>query len=137
MSEHKLFPLPGDGRFYCGPAAIASFTGLHPKDDLREIINECRGFRSSQGVIGMSNALVEKVLNKLGVKISGFYDIADRPTLRQFGLSRPGHFIVNIRSHYVALSNGWAQDNKSGAPYCVEYFTGAKAKVLRVCAIYL
>jgi hypothetical protein len=135
--EHSLFPLPGDGRFYCGPSAIASFTGLHPKNDLRAIINECRGFRQSQGVIGMSNELVEKVLNTLKVKISGFYDVERRPTLRQFALSNPGNFIVNVRSHYVALSNAWAQDNKSGAPYCVEYFSGNKAKVLRVCNVYL
>lgn len=137
MAKHYLHPLPY-GRFYCGPSAIASFTGLHPKDDLRERINVARGFRESQGVIGMSNRLVVNVLNDLCVRNSGFYEPSKlNQTVRQFAEeNKDRSFIVNVRGHYIAVSNGYCQDSKSGGVYRADLFTGAKCKVLRVCEIF-
>lgn len=127
----KLHPLPGDGRFYCGPAAIAAFTGKHPKQEVRAAINRYRGRPETRGVIGMHNHEVRAVLASLGWRCTTAYKWAiPGLTLRQFVESRPTFCgIVNVTDHYVAVAHGMALDNRSRIARPVAFFPGNRARV--------
>lgn len=126
-----LHPLPGDGRFYCGPAAIASITGLHPKQEIREAINKLRGRKPTQGVIGMWPHEVKSVLESFGFTVYSFnYPKEKRRTVKDYLAHYPDFAgVLEINHHFIAASGNMCQDNKSGCIYPVERFAGNRAKV--------
>lgn len=133
----KLFPLPGDGRFYCGPAAIASFTGLHPKGEVREAINKVRNRRPTQGVIRMQQSEVAETLKLLGVNVASFTLQNDRLTLQDFAAKYPGFCgIVYVTGHFIAMAGGMCQDNLSGAAYPLSRFSGNRKRVKGFIRVY-
>ena len=132
----NLHPLPGDGRFYCGPAAIASFTGLHPKGEVREAINRIRGRKPTRGIIGMQVHELTAALNLLGLDAMAIYVNGKKPTLRQFLEANPNFCgVLNVTGHYIAVSGGMCQDNQSGYIYPIAKFKGIKKRVVCVISV--
>lgn len=130
----ELIPLPGDGRFYCGPAAIASFTGLHPKEEVREAINKVRKRNPTKGVIGLHVHELVEAFALLGFDAFPVYINGKLPTVGAFVEANPDFCgVLNVTKHYIAVSGGKAQDNQSGAIYRLDKFTGKKKRVQ--CAI--
>lgn len=135
MGKLFLHPLP-DGRFYCGPAAIASFTGLHPKEEVRAAINEVRGRKATQGVIGMHGHEVVATLKLLGYQAEEIA-IGSKPTLLQFHKNNPNfQGIVNVTRHYIALARDRVQDNQSGGIYNLTRFSGQRKRVKSIIKVW-
>lgn len=137
-TQLALYPLPGDGRFYCGPAAIASFTGLHPKEEIRASINAVRDRNRTQGVVLMKVEEVVAVLKMLGFEAVSFtIPASERPMLKDFAAKYPDFCgVVNVTGHFIALSNGIAQDNLSGHPYPISKFDGQRKRVKRYIRVW-
>lgn len=99
-------------RVYCGPAALMAITGLRlPR--VREVINEIRGRRPSQGVIGLPVDVLRRALSKLNVAYSET-EVHSRMTLERFVLeeAEPNvRYIVQVTGHYVSVLNGLVIDN--------------------------
>lgn len=132
----KLHPLPSDGRFYCGPAAIAAFTGLHPKKEVRAAINVIRGRKSTQGVVLMQCHEVADTLTRLGFRCARV-PVTAGTTLKDFVARHPGRsFVVNVTGHFVAVSDGMCLDNKSLIARPVALFPGNRKVVKRAILVF-
>jgi hypothetical protein len=126
----KLHPLPSDGRFYCGPSAIAAFTGFHPKGIVRQTVNSLRGRHPSKGIMGMKTWEVAACLRALDVACREPVTVNVRQTLQEFMRARPDFCgVVNVTHHFVAVAGGLALDNKSRIPRPIHLFPGHRKLV--------
>ena len=125
----KLHPLPSDGRFYCGPSAIAAFTGLHPKVEVRAAINKVRGRKATQGIVLMSPGEIKAVLELFGFKTRRL-ETPEKPTLKAFVKAHPDAvFVAFVTGHFVAVSRGMCLDNKSRIARPIDVFPGNRKRV--------
>lgn len=133
-----LHPLPGDGRFYCGPAAIASFTGLHPKEEVRAAINQVRKRKPTQGIIGMWPWEIVQALKLLGFNAEAeSIDSKVKPMLKTFHEENPDFVgIVNVTKHYIAMARDRVQDNQSGGIYHISRFSGQRKRVNAIIRVW-
>jgi len=124
-----LLNLPSDGRFYCGPAAIAAFTGFHPFKEIQAAINELRGVVTGTVVKGMNTEEVSDVLGMLGVDC-GAVCLGKFETLKAFVDRRPDFVgVVNVTGHFVAVDHGLCLDNGSKFAVPVAAFKGNRKAV--------
>jgi hypothetical protein len=125
----NLRPLPSDGRFYCGPSAIAAFTGLHPKVEVRTAINKVRGRKATQGVVLMQPGEIKAVLELFGFQIRRV-PTPDKPTLKEFVKAHPDAvFVAYVTGHFVAVSRGMCLDNKTMIARPIDSFPGNRKLV--------
>lgn len=106
------------GRAYCGPSAIAAISGLHPKGEIRSVINRIRGRDENSGVCGLHNRELLSACWVLGYELLPVYwwpddlqgpmriDWKSPPTLRQFVVRMKSEraMIVNVTGHYVSCA---------------------------------
>ncbi len=134
----RLHPIVCAERIYCGPAAIAAFTGLDPKGRIRCEINRHRNRKLTTGVMGMYAWEVIAVLRRLGVRCGAPTSVeSDNFTIKQYVKRRPETPMILVTcNHFVAANNGWCLDNKSRIPRLAENFPGNQARVKKVIEIY-
>jgi len=137
----RLRPLP-IGNFYCGPSAVATVTGEHPKGRVRALINERRGRPANQGVCNSSSRDLQFALRYLGY-YTDWYSQGDiermygvqRPTLRAWADDQDGDddclFLVNVTGHWVAYDakTKEACDNHSRIARPIGLFPGNRKLV--------
>lgn len=131
----QLHPLPSDGRFYCGPSAIAAFTGLHPKREVREMVNKVRGRKPNAGVVLMQDFEVAAVLGHFG--FSGHTDMtAMGQTLKAFVKENPDFVgVLYVTGHFVAVSRGMCLDNHTRIARPVDVFPGNRKVIKSTIAL--
>lgn len=130
----KLHPLPNDGRFFCGPAAIAAFTGEHPKGRIREEINRQRGRELTQGVCYMQTFEVRRVIFRFGFRSTVEQTSRPKPpTVKEVARAYTcSSMILRTHNHFVACSEGMLMDNHSRWPRPAEMFDGNRARVKEI-----
>jgi hypothetical protein len=132
-----LHPIPGDDRFYCGPTAIAAFTGEHPKGKVREAINRHRYRPATQGVCRMFNTEMVAVLRAFGLRCVEPIRHPHGLTLQEFVRRHPNFCgVVNVTGHYVAVSRGMALDNHSLIARPIAVFKGRRKLVRYSIQVY-
>ena len=110
-----LEPIPGSRNRYCGPAAVAAITGLHPDDAANELaveVSRFRGRRRSGRAVGLTYVVeVHRVLERLGYRVTKksrkyraerFRDWANRT----LGWRRDRLFLVVAGKHWRVVK-GW------------------------------
>lgn len=96
---------------YCAPAALIAVTGKR-LPEVRSAINKVRGFRDTQGVIGLKTEYLEKAMQTLGIEFRRV-DYPFRITLKEFNIrmviGMP--YIIAFNTHYVACQDRKLIDN--------------------------
>lgn len=133
----RLHPLPGDDRFFCGPSAIAAITGLHPKKEIRAVVNQIRYRPSHQGVCYMQTQEVSDALRVLGVNCANPQKHPDKLTLQDFMKRHPAMTaVVEVAGHFIAISNGQALDSLSRIARPIAFFDGRRKRVKRYIQVF-
>lgn len=125
-----LYSLPDNaGLVYCGPAAIAAFTGKHPHIEVLATINAMRRVAPQTSVKGMTPSEVKEVLDRMGV-VSGEIQLSRWEPLRAFVEKRPAFIgVVSVTGHFVAVAHGLCLDNGSKFAVPVSRFKGNRKMV--------
>jgi hypothetical protein len=135
----KLHKIIGDGkRIMCGPAAIATVTGL-PIKDVKEAIYAAKGKRY---VCRMKPSLVCAVLDNLGyrtiVRPPLPFVMSPRPTLTQWLKKRENInncYIVTLSSHFVAIRGRLFNDNHTLEPVFLKKAPHRRSRVINYIQI--
>jgi hypothetical protein len=144
-----LFSAHGGAHSYCGPTAIAAVTGLL----VEEVENAVLAYRAEHPkpkaermgrarVKAMWLYEVERVLERLGFDVEMTFDGhgcvrdgAPLPTfsdwLRLTKGGRGGRYVVLVKGHFVAVSDGWFVDTFKREP--VRLSAVRKFKRSRMC----
>lgn len=132
----KLHPIPSEGHFYCGPATIAAFTGLHPKSEVRHAVNMVRSRPSNRGIVRMFDTEISAALSFLGIK-SDVLKVDGGPALKDYVTAHPEFVgVLFVTGHFVAVSKGLCLDNKSRIPRPVAVFPGNRKRVKSAVRIH-
>ena len=99
-------------RVYCGPAALMAVTGKR-LPEVRAVVNELRGRKPTQGIIGMKTVEMDRSLEALGLSFRTEEIGPNPPTLKAFVENIPQDVphIINITGHYVTYYDGTIIDN--------------------------
>ena len=131
-------------RFYCGPAIIASITGLpisKVEAEIREYRNRTsrrrRPYEHKAMISGMQNHEVEAVLGALGLQLVRrfvFKEYGRRPTLNELvgdgWFEGRGPHLVQVTGHYVGVHGRTFIDTfTDGKPVSVSEMPGKRKRV--------
>lgn len=99
MVEKMLSVVKGNNRF-CGPAAVASLTGLTTDEASRLI----RRFSGKSRTMGVRSLHMIQALRSTGIKVGARRTVFGAPTLKQWTSTiEPGCYLVTVTNHYMVV----------------------------------